>query len=121
MNVKMLFTILQNAKKSTFFQNSTRDALHQRRSSNELNSVANVSGARSASISVASGSHLMASASAKNETASRSALPAILSTSTSSGSIAATSSQEAGLRDLLSESESWTFDIFALERISEHR
>lgn len=101
--------------------NSTRDALHQRRSSNELNSVANVSGARSASISVASGSHLMASASAKNETASRSALPAILSTSTSSGSIAATSSQEAGLRDLLSESESWTFDIFALERISEHR
>ena len=52
-------------------------------------------------------------------------LPAILSTSTSGGSLSATSgsgsTSESHLRDLLSQSESWTLDIFALERISDHR
>ena len=105
------------------FQNSTRDALHQRRSSNELNSgVAALAATRSASISVTGSGHVFPTKSDLKTVAGlqqqQQLLPPI---STKQGISGGNTDNAQPIRELLLQSESWNLDIFALERLTDHR
>ena len=116
-----------------FFQNSTRDALHQRRSSNELNSgVAALAATRSASISVTGSGHVFPTKSDLKAVAGlhqgQQPLPLIPNSVGGGGAGVAGSTAGTGntdndsqIREFLSQSELWSLDIFALERLTDHR
>ena len=113
-----------------FFQNSTRDALHQRRSSNELNSgTAALASTRSASISVTGSGHVFPT---KGDLKGHqpqvclapfpnNGVTSETATDTTAGNGNENNSKNAHIQELLSQSESWNLDIFALERLTDHR
>lgn len=113
--------------------NSTRDALHQRRSSNELNSgVAALAATRSASISVTGSGHVFPTKSDLKAVAGlhqgQQPLPLIPNNVGGGGAGVAGSTTGTGntdndsqIREFLSQSELWSLDIFALERLTDHR
>jgi len=113
--------------------NSTRDALHQRRSSNELNSgVAALAATRSASISVTGSGHVFPTKSDLKAVAGlhqgQQPLPLIPNSVGGGGAGVAGSTTGTGntdndsqIREFLSQSELWSLDIFALERLTDHR
>ena len=112
-----------------FFQNSTRDALHQRRSSNELNTAA-LASTRSASISVTGSGHVFPTkgdlkGNQPPHLCTLAPFPNSASGVTSETAVAVTdtaeNSKNAHIQELLSQSESWNMDIFALERLTDHR
>jgi len=97
-------------------QNSTRDALHQRRGSSEIGggsssqaataaSALAASATRSASIAVTSNLYY------KPNTGQKVPLPPITHTS----------GKDAAIQVALQGFQSWNFDIFALERLTDHR
>ena len=112
-----------------FFQNSTRDALHQRRSSNELNTAA-LASTRSASISVTGSGHVFPTkgdlkGNQPPHLCTLAPFPNAAAGVTSETAVAVTdiaeNSKNAHIQELLSQSESWNMDIFALERLTDHR
>ena len=112
-----------------FFQNSTRDALHQRRSSNELNTAA-LASTRSASISVTGSGHVFPTkgdlkGNQPPHLCTLAPFPNAATGVTSETAVAVTdtaeNSKNAHIQELLSQSESWNMDIFALERLTDHR
>ena len=107
--------------------------MHQRRSSNELNStVAALAATRSASISVTGSGHVFPTKSDLKAVAGlhqgQQPLPLIPNSVGGGGAGVAGSTTGTGntdndsqIREFLSQSELWSLDIFALERLTDHR
>ena len=123
-----------------YFQNSTRDALHQRRSSSDLSAHPNssivgtgASSGRSASISVTTGLYNRGSSNtttAASEVDGRGVtqLPVPTITETTSikrnnpmPSIPSTDEKDSEIKELVENCHKWNFDIIELERITDSK